>query len=347
MQPYAAQWSYESRLVCVREENDFDDVPTRDVVWTHGTYFQRFDFFNSKLRPRWPSQEHACAAAGLDQSWDAHREVDILSLYLCKAHEHNRYPFNMRTDLNGVAPNTVCVDPAATWRVIRLCKELSFVLGWRDAWKTRADEAALAQADVSTSAAVSSSGFDGSSQQLGDALDEEEEEEEQDGFGRDEEDEDDSNAPPAFFNSPVLINAADGAAEFVVTMQSFRFTCAALAFPHMNRVLKRHLVVQQRATVEEADRHVTESVLSPKRAVCVICLVVTALDGGRSMPMFAGFCATLCDKQRVGMCDLGGGTKMYLGASFSVSFCSVHLSFSLSSSTDFPSHLSLPPCSTA
>jgi hypothetical protein len=79
----------------------------------------------------------------------------------------------------------------------------------------------------------------------------------------------------------------------------------------MNRVLNRHLVVQQRTTVQEADRHVTESVLSPKRAVCVIRLMVTALDGGRSLSMFAGFCAALSDKQRLGMCDLGGGTKVY------------------------------------
>jgi hypothetical protein len=105
--------------------------------------------------------------------------------------------------------------------VIKLCKELSFVLGWRDAWKMHADDAALVQADVMIPAG---SGTDHSNQTPGDALDEDDENNEQDWFACDDEEDNgqgnngDRDDAPAFFNSPIFINAADGAAEFVVTM---------------------------------------------------------------------------------------------------------------------------------
>lgn len=319
MQPYASRWSHEGRLVCIRPEpveGGEDFTPTPDTIWDPLIYCKRFDYFNAFIRP--VRCEHECRGAGLSDTWDAHVELEILASYLRSASSNMRYPFNRVCEMNKFGPDVACDDPDAGWRLIKFSREISFVLGWRDDWKSRANAAALEakekliqqqreQWELSQSMLVASSPPHYP-----------------DCFSDDNPSYDDDDDTPEdgcivmSFNIPTFLASDTGTGEFTVhyNVHGNRVTvrCSLYSFKILNGVLSEDLLIDYRTSTGECMRHIEESLRSRRRIVSPIKLVVDRHDS-RSVISYGTMCRAMEEKGRVGLCSVGEDVKVYIGKS--------------------------------
>ena len=341
MQPYAAPYSYETRLVCVRESagdgsdgSDGGFVPPREVVWDHEVYAKRLDHFNATTRMQ--RSPHEYRNAGLDDVWDSHTEIDVLRRFLRSAWDHRRYPFNRVCDMNGVS-GVECPDPDAVWRTVLLSREVSYVLGWREDWREREVRSVSASGD-NLHAPLLQHQEHLSVVPIGNVDDDEGvygfggyfaqgHEDGQNhgggcgggGGGYEEEYEDSNNnsgdsSLMMTFNNPLLMSTQDGSNTFVVQHSRQNMHCSVVSYRQMQGSLHSLLEVEGRTPLEECERHLHESANSKKRFVCAIKLLVNARDH-RSLAVLRGICDAMADRSKILFCSAGKEVKIYLGES--------------------------------
>lgn len=318
LQPYAAPYSYEGRLLCARVESEYDDnVPTGDVIWDHDVYHKRLDHFNSIIRT--DRSDHECREAGIDDNWDGHAEIDILGRFLRHAWLHRRYPFNIACDFNGVAVGDACPDPDASWRIVKLSREITYKVGWRTDWIKRVD-ANYAKTQASNGYGVPS--------KFGNLEYEDQQVTERAGGEFQEDDfydydleflefDPDTGLIPAeqpivYFNSPIFLNSDSGGQEFEVHHAGQAVKCSVLGYRQLQGLLHPVFNIEARAKPAECERHLRESAHSYKRFVCALKFIVNAQDK-RSMTAFKVFCQTMSEKSRIALCSMGSDLKVYIG----------------------------------